>query len=53
MKHVKTLSTRTLKETMKKVVVENVRHHASQHVRHLVQLEIRAVKTNNSPYKEL
>lgn len=37
MKHIKTLNTQTLNNTVKKVDVENVRHHASQHVRHLVQ----------------
>ena len=34
MKHVKTINTRNLKESMKKA---NARHHASQHVRHPAQ----------------
>lgn len=47
MKHIKTLTGKTLKETMKKVVVVNARHHVSQLVRHHVQLETRLAKINN------
>ena len=44
MKHIKTLTTRDLKESMKKAVVVNARHLASQLAKHLVQLVIRVVK---------
>ena len=37
MKHIKTLNAQTLNNTVKKVAVENVRHLASQHVRHHAQ----------------
>ena len=37
MKHIKTLNTQTLNNTMKKADAENARHPASQHVRLPVQ----------------
>lgn len=37
MKHIKTLTNKTLQNTVKKVDVVNARHLASQHVKHLVQ----------------
>ena len=37
MKHIKTLTNKTLKNTMKNGGVENVKHLANLHVRHLVQ----------------
>ena len=38
MKHIKTLTNKTLQNTVKKKVdAVNVRHLASQHVKHLVQ----------------
>lgn len=37
MKRIKTLTTKNLKETLKKVDAENVRHPASQLVKHPVQ----------------
>ena len=37
MKHVKTLNTRKLQNTIKTVDVASARHHASLHVRHPVQ----------------
>ena len=37
MKHIKTLNTQTLNHTVKKADAENVRHPASQHVRHPAQ----------------
>ena len=45
MKHVKTLNTKRLQTTVKKVVVENVRHLVSQLAKHLVQLEIKVART--------
>lgn len=37
MKHIKTLNTQTLNNTVKKVDAESARHLASLHVRHPVQ----------------
>ena len=48
MKHVKTLNTRKLQNTVKKADVASARHHASQLARHLVQLETRLVSSTNS-----
>lgn len=47
MKHIKTLNTQTLNNTMKKADVENARHLVSQHVRHLAQLEIKLANKRN------
>ena len=50
MKHIKTISNRVLKDTMKHGGCGECRHHVSQLVRHLAQLVTRAVRiriTNN------
>lgn len=48
MKHIKTLNTQTLNNTMKKADVENARHLASQHARHHAQLETRLANRRDS-----
>ena len=45
MKHIKTLNTQTLQNTMKKVGVASARHLVSLHVRLLALWEIRAART--------
>ena len=44
MKRIKTLTNRTMKNTMVKGDAANARHHVSQLVRHHAQSEIRAVR---------
>ena len=48
MKHVKTLNTRSLKNSWLKADAVNVRHPASQHARHLAQSAIRVVRTTSN-----
>lgn len=48
MKHIKTLNTQTLNHTVKKADAASARHHASQHVRHLVLLETRLASRRNN-----
>lgn len=51
MKHIKTLSTRDLKKTVKKAVAVNARHLASQLAKHPAQLVIRvANRLNNTMF---
>ena len=52
MKHIKTLNTKSLQNTVKKADAANVRHPASQPARPLARLEIRAVKTQNKESSE-
>ena len=49
-KHIKTISNRVLKDTMKHGGCVNVRHLASQLVRHLAQLVTRAVRIRTTNY---
>lgn len=50
MKHVKTINTRNLKESMKKGGCGECQTSASLHVRHPAQLETRAVRISNQAY---
>lgn len=47
MKRIKTLTNKTLNSTVVKGGCGECRHHASQHVRLHVQLEIRAARISN------
>ena len=50
MKHVKTLNTRKLQNTVKKADAENARRLVSPHARHPVPLGTRLVRTANKTF---